>query len=179
MSAGAGAYDLISTARQFMREETLRNPPFTCFLFVSYNETYGWGRDLSEFFNSPYSQRIGNGMFAGDRSYNQINSQLTSDIDQLFTPGFLNAFRGDGEINLKNALDTNNLYKGWIPQVPTRLYHGFEDKTVPPSNSETAENAFIIGGAPYVYLYLLKGRTHSTGTFPWAKGTMHPQHHLL
>ena len=172
VSAGAGAYDLLSTAREFLNKPTLRNPPFTCFLFVAYNEVYDWGRGMEEIFQSPYWQRIENGIFNGYHTYNQINSKLTSNVNQLFTPSFLSAFRGSGEQQLKSTLDQNNLYKGWTPQAPTRLYHGSADQTVPPSNSITAENRFIQNGAQNVSYIPMGGKNHTTGTFSLAKNTI-------
>ncbi len=171
-SAGAGAYDLAGTARAFMETEVMTNPSYICYVFLAYNEVYGWQRDLGEIFQSPYKERIEQGLLSGNLSKDEIEAQLTAQTAELFTPEFLAAYRGDGETQLKNALKENNLTNGWYPEAPTRLYHGTADDTVPPFNSVQAENSFVTQGAANVAYFQMPGKTHVTGIIPWIKGSV-------
>lgn len=171
-AAGAGAYNLLGTAQAFMAQDVMTNPSYICYVFLAYDEVYGWQRDMGEIFQSPYKERIEQGLFSGNLTKEEIDAQLTPQTAELFTPTFLAAFRGDGETQLKNALQENNLTSGWYPEAPTRLYHGTSDNTVPPFNSEQAENSFVNQGATGVEYIQLPGMTHLTGIIPWIKGSV-------
>lgn len=172
VSAGAGAYDLSGTAREFLFSDVLQDPAYICYLLVAYDSVYGWNRDLAEIFRSPYRERIQEGLLGGNFSKIQIDTRLTQETSGLFTIAFLGDFRGDGEQVLKNALFDNNLYAGWRPSAPTRLYHGTADRTVPARNSEKAENEFRLNGATQVEYIALDGRDHLSGILPWIVGTL-------
>jgi len=167
--AGAGAYDLPGTANHYLNRAVLPSPAFAVFLFIAYNDVYGWNRPLGELFQSPYSDRIAGGLYNGSQTGSQINAQLTDQTAALFQPAFLSAFRGNGEQTAKNALLENSLYAGWIPQAPTRLYHGTDDDIVPTFNSVNASQAFHNSGATSVEYFPLTGMNHSTAIVPWVK----------
>ena len=171
-AAGAGAYNLLATAQAFMEQDVMTNPSYICYVFLAYNDVYGWQRDMGEIFRSPYKERIEQGLLSGNLTKGEIESQLTDQTAELFTAEFVAAFRGDGETQLKNALQDNNLINGWYPEAPTRLYHGTADTTVPPFNSVQAENSFVSQGAASVAYFQLPGMTHITGIIPWIKGAV-------
>lgn len=172
VSAGAGAYDLLGTSRGFAQGAALKNPAYICFILVAYNEVYGWERDLSEIFQAPYSDRLKENILNGDYTTAQVNDRLTNVTADLFTAKFLADFLGSGETTLKNALQENNLYSGWVPAAPLRLFHGTADKTVPPVNSETAEDSFLNNGAADVEYISFPGLDHTLGILPWVKNTL-------
>ncbi|MCK4761612.1 MAG: hypothetical protein KAW12_05380 [Candidatus Aminicenantes bacterium] len=172
VSAGAGAYDLLTSSSGFVEYAALGNPAYVCFIFVAYNDIYGLGRDLNEIFQAPYSDRLRDGLLNGDYTTNQANSNLTGVTADLFTAKFLADFLGSGETTLKDALRDNNLYQGWIPAAPLRLFHGTADLTVSPANSETAENAFLNNGAADVEYISFPGLNHAGSVLPWVKNTI-------
>ncbi len=172
VSAGAGAYDLRGTLDIFLSQPVLQHPPYVCFLLTAYNHVYDWARDLDEMFQSPYSERLQNGLLEGDYSYSSINNQLTGVVADLFQPAFLAELVGDGELELKQALQDNSLHQGWVPKAPLRLYHGTADTTVPPHNSEIAANNFIIAGATDIEYISFPYFSHDTAILPWIKQTV-------
>ncbi|MCP4153737.1 MAG: hypothetical protein GY757_38785 [bacterium] len=171
-SAGAGAYDLHNTVLALMDRETLRIPAYPCFLLTAYIDVYGWERDLREIFREPYRELIENGLLKGDYTFTEIDGQLTHNTAELLTASLIEEYKGGGEQQFKNAFIENSLFEGWTPSIPTRLYHGTADETVPAVNSVTAEHAFIINGAANVKYYPLEGSNHDTGIFPWVKETI-------
>jgi hypothetical protein len=172
VSAGAGAYNLLATIGDFLSRPTLNDPAYVCFLYSAYRSFYGWDRAYSSVFREPYAGRMQDGLFNGDYTHSQINGQLTHIVADLFKAAFISDFNGSGEQTIKNALRENKLFKGWTPSTPLRLYHGAADKTVPPFNSEHAENAFISGGATDVDYISYPGLNHSSCIIPWAIGTV-------
>lgn len=172
VSAGAGAYNLLGTIREFMSHPTLNHPEYICFIFAAYRSFYGWDRAYSSVFREPYATRMQDGLFNGDYTQSQISNQLTHTTAGLFKAAFLSGFRGSGEQTFKDALRENKLFKGWTPKAPLRLYHGTADDTVPSFNSGHAENAFINSGAKDVEYISFAGLNHSTCIIPWAMGTV-------
>ncbi len=171
-SLGAGAYHLSETVKRMLDGKNLVSPAYIAFLISSYNEYYGWGRDLSEIFRSPYSTRIKDGLLWGDLTQSEINNQLTFKTTSLFTSPFLSDFRGSGEEQLKDAFVENDLYGDWKPEVSTRLYHGTLDNVVPVFNSETAYNSFIQKGGDSIDYIPLYKKDHETAIIPWIKATI-------
>jgi len=171
-SLGAGAYHLSETVRQMAGQARLISPAYIAFLITSYNDYYGWGRDLSAIFNDPYHSHIAGGVLNGDFTQGQVNDHLTYRTAQLFTGQFLADFRGSGEEQLKAAFVENDLYNNWTPAVPTRLYHGNRDETVPPFNSLKAYNSFVQSGAGNVDYMVLRKMDHETAIVPFVKATI-------
>ncbi|MEN8223116.1 MAG: lipase family protein [Acidobacteriota bacterium] len=171
-SLGAGAYHLSETVKRMSAGNTLISPAYIVFLITAYNDYYGWGRDLSAIFQEPYNGHISGGILNGDLTQSQINNMLTTSTTKLFTGQFLNDFRGGGEEQLKAAFSENDLYNNWAPKVPTRLYHGSWDKTVPPFNSETAYSSFVQSGSGSVEYISLKRKDHETAIVPFIKATI-------
>ncbi|MCK5056096.1 MAG: hypothetical protein KAT34_05535 [Candidatus Aminicenantes bacterium] len=172
VSAGAGAYNLLDTARDFLSRPIIDAPVFACFLFVAYRGHYGWDRAYSSVFREPYSSRMKSGLFSGSYTLSYVEGQLTNSTDDLFKADFLSDFNGSGEQTLKDALRENKLHKGWTPSAPLRLYHGTADRTVPAFNSEDAENAFISSGAADVRYFSFPGLGHGASIIPWVIATM-------
>ncbi len=171
-SLGAGAYHISETVKRMAGENTLISPGYIAFLIAAYNEYYGWGRDLSEIFQEPYYGQIASGILNGDLTQGEINNRLTTKTIKLFTNQFLSNFRGSGEEQLKAAFIENDLYNNWAPAVPTRLYHGSWDETVPPFNSEAAYSAFIQAGSGSTEYISLKKKDHETAIIPFIKATI-------
>jgi len=171
-SLGAGAYHLSETIKQMVNNNTLISPAYIAFLITSYNEYYGWGRDLSAIFREPYNGHISGGILNGDLTQDQINNMLTTQISSLFTGQFLTDFRGAGEEQLKDAFAENNLYNDWAPQIPTRLYHGTWDEVVLRFNSETAFSTFQQAGSGSVEYYPLNRKDHESAIVPFIKATL-------
>ena len=158
----AGAYDLNLTAKTLLQKQTYNQPAYLSFFIVAYNEIYEWNK-LSEVFNSPYAEKVLS-LFDGTKSTSEINTQLTTNISQLFKQNFLNSYLNGSEVDLTAAFTTNSLLN-WIPAAPLRFYHGSADEYVPFENSTNARDYFKSVGAA-VELITIPGGTHISAALP-------------
>ncbi len=158
----AGAYDLNLTAKTILQKSTYGQPAYLSFFVVAYNEIYGWNK-LSEAFNSPYAEKVRE-LFDGSKTASEINSQLTTNISQLFNQNFLQSYLGGTETQLTAAF-TNNSLLNWTPSAPIRFYHGNADEYVPYENSVKARDYFKSVGAT-VELITIDGGMHVSAALP-------------
>ncbi|MFQ6612410.1 MAG: alpha/beta hydrolase family protein [Fidelibacterota bacterium] len=158
----AGPYDVLGTAIEHLNKTTYLYPSYFGYVSMAYSAIYGWDR-LDEIFQSPYAEIMPD-LFDGSHSGSQINSALTTEIDSLFQPQFLTAFKGSGETEIKSAFQENNLLS-WNPKAPIRLYHGDADEAVPYSNSVEAEKELKARGAD-IELITIPGASHGGGVLP-------------
>jgi pimeloyl-ACP methyl ester carboxylesterase len=162
--AGAGGYDLTEMLADVIAGKPYSYPAYLAYVLMSYNSAYAWNRPLTDFYREPYATRL-KGLFNGQHSGGAINQQLTTNTQQLFSEQFLAALRGDGEQALKQAL-ADNSFNSWVPQSPTRLYHGTADVIVPFANSEHTFSRMKAAGAPNLTLVPIKGGTHGSSFIP-------------
>ena len=158
----AGAYDINLTAKKIIQNKIYNQPSYLAFFFAAYNYYYGWNK-LSDYFNSPYADRIPT-LFDGTKSTDEINFQLTNDINLLFKSNFVNSYLNGSEITVTSAFDNNSLLN-WTPAVPIKFYHGSADEYVPYENSVKARDTFLSRGAN-VELITIQGGTHLTAALP-------------
>ncbi|MBX0333339.1 lipase family protein [Pontibacter sp. HSC-14F20] len=164
VGAGAGGYDLTKMLADVVAERPYTYPAYLAYVLMSYNKTYEWNRPLTDFFQEPYATRLAT-LFNGQHNGSAINQQLTTQPKQLFSPAFLEGLRGNGEQALKKALQDNS-FNNWVPQSPTRLYHGTADVIVPYANSEQTYERMKAAGAPNLELIPVKNGHHGSSLIP-------------
>lgn len=166
--AGAGGYDLEGMMALIVSGQAYEHPANLAFILQAYNQTYGWNRPLTDFFQEPYATRIQE-LIDGTRTSSSINSALATDPAKLFNPTFLANLRGGGEQALKQALKKNSL-KNFVPQSFTRLYHGTADTMVPFENSQATYQAMAAADAETKVTFVpIQGGTHFTSLEPMIK----------
>lgn len=164
-AAGAGGYDLTGMLAGIAATSTYPNPSFLAFIVQAYNTTYDWKRPLTDFFQEPYATNIPP-LFNGSTDIDAINLGLTDSPAALFNPTFYaNLTNPAGETTLKKAL-TDNSFLDWVPQSPTRLYHGTADESVFYQTSESTYNRFKAAGATNVEFISIPGGMHRTSIEP-------------
>lgn len=164
----AGAYDLNLTAKTIIQSGTYNQPSYLAYFLVAYNEIYGWNR-LSDFFNSPYAENLPS-LFDGTKTTDQINSQLTTVLSQLFKQNFISAYLNGTETTVTESFRENSLLN-WVPSTPIRFYHGDADEYVPYENSVVAKNYFLSHGGN-VDLVTIPGGTHGSSVLPSILGAI-------
>jgi len=165
VAAGAGAYDLSLMLELIAEAKTYSNPALLAFIVQAYNTTYNWHRPLTDFFQEPYAAKIP-GLLDGSKSVDAINSELPDSTAKLFNTNFFASLQDPGkETDLRQALE-NNSFLNWVPESPTRLYHGTADETISYQISEATYNRFKAAGATNVTLLPIPGGTHQTSIEP-------------
>ncbi len=164
IAAGAGGYDLVHMLEGVKTNSFYSYPAYFAFLLNGYRVTYDWDKPLSYFFQEPYASQIPT-LLDGTQGGSYINSNLTTDLNALFDPGFYNRLKSNEEAQLQQALMSNS-FRDYSPQVPTRLYHGTADTTVPLENSQNTFDRFIENGSESVELIVIPNGTHSSSLLP-------------
>lgn len=164
-AAGAGGYDLTAMLAGVASGQAYTYPAYLAYVLQSYIYTNNWNRPLKEFFREPYASRLPS-LFNGRNSGGTINRSLTTDPKKLFAPAFFAGLQeANKETALKQALRENS-FLDWVPQSPTRLYHGTADNIVPFENSKKTYNRFVSGGASQIEFVPIKGGTHGSSFVP-------------
>lgn len=164
-AAGAGGYDLTAMLADVASGKSYPYPSYLAYVLQSYLYTNNWNRPLSEFFQEPYASKLPS-LFNGQNSGGSINRSLASDPKKLFAPNFFEGLKkADKETALKQALQANS-FLDWVPQSPTRLYHGTDDTIVPFENSKATYERFKAGGARQVEFIPIEGGTHGSSFVP-------------
>jgi pimeloyl-ACP methyl ester carboxylesterase len=165
VAAGAGGYDLNEMLKVVTTETYYDYPAYLAFVIMSYNNTYGWNKPLSYFFQEPYAKALETYM-TGLHDGGQINSKLTTDVEALLNPDFYQGLKAsDGELEFKQAVKENSI-DGWKTSFPVQLYHGTKDEIIPYKNSEITLENFKRSGSEEVSLTLFEGATHTNAYIP-------------
>lgn len=146
-SAGAGPYDIVTTAKIVANKNPNEKPAFMSYVLKSYDDLYQLN-DIENMYQSDYVNAV-NTVFDGQHGGLTIAKNLTTDTSALFTPGFLSALKGEdgaGNFAIMDKLAENAIYD-WAPTVPTMLFHGKNDETVPYENTQIAYSAMLSKGA--------------------------------
>ncbi|WP_161889470.1 alpha/beta hydrolase family protein [Pontibacter russatus] len=164
-AAGAGGYDLTAMLAGVASGQEYSYPSYLAYVLQSYIHTNNWNRPLSAFFQEPYASKLPL-LFNGENGGSAINRSLTTKPEKLFAPAFFHGLRDAGkETTLKQALQANS-FLDWVPQSPTRLYHGTADDIVPFENSRITYDRFIAQGAEQTELIPIEGGTHGSSFVP-------------
>lgn len=140
----AGPYDVELIGKLIFQNNSYPSPAYLIFILSAYSNYY-WQRPITDFFQQPYAANIMN-LLNGIYNENEINQRLTTNLNLLVNPTFLNNYRSDGENELKNMFELNSVYN-WAPKTPTRIYHGTADNIVPFEISQKAYDSFILNGS--------------------------------
>jgi pimeloyl-ACP methyl ester carboxylesterase len=95
----AGPYDVELIGNLILHNDTYPSPAYLLLILTAYNDFY-WQRPMTDFFQYPYSAS-GRDLLSGIYNEDEINQRLSSNLNTLLNPIFLNNFRDDGEKELK------------------------------------------------------------------------------
>ncbi|SEN14656.1 Pimeloyl-ACP methyl ester carboxylesterase [bacterium A37T11] len=154
---GAGAYDMESTAKWVVSQNSNMAQPATTFYMwtlLVYNQYYNIGLPLTDVLQPDYAAKVATATANG----NPLTAQLSDNPAELFTPGFIAAIKNGTNTAFTTALQANNVYD-WKPNAPVLLLHADGDDIVPVLNAHKAEAAMKANGANVSFMSLGSG-TH-------------------
>ena len=158
----AGPYDMRYVPTRVLNLEDYPQPGYLAFTYMAYNVIEELNRPASDFFQSPYAEKIPD-LMDGSKTIGEANKELTTTIKKLFTAKFLSDYLGDGEQKLKSSFAQNSLV-GWSPKAPIKLFHGNSDTYVGYQNSVIALDSLKTNGAD-IELITIPNGTHESSVF--------------
>ncbi len=172
-AAGAGGYNIRQSMEMVLQQATYPAPVNLAFLVYAYQQTNGWTRPLTDFFQEPFASQIPS-LFDGSNSTGFINSQLPTVLNDLFQPDFIANILSNSDSEFLTALEENSVHN-WAPQTPLRLFHDIKDDIV---SAEVSESTFEVmqqnGAAEVLYFPYDLAPTHQEAaqpmylqTIPW------------
>jgi pimeloyl-ACP methyl ester carboxylesterase len=142
---GAGPYNLNLIFERISVNDTYPMPVYPGYIINAFSVYDQFTNPVSDILNEPYATRLPD-LYNGTLSFDQINSQLTTSIPDLFTSGFLSGFTTDEKYATVRSSLTNNSITAWNTTIPLFLIHGGGDTTVDPLSTENIYNAMIQSG---------------------------------
>ena len=142
--AGAGSYDLPETYRQFIKSGSTAMPSTVISVMLAYNEFFQLGIPRTDLFVQPTLGHIDDWILSKRYTREEIDSKIgTQEIAGFVTPAMLD-LNSDISRKMLEALDKDNLCKGWTPRKDERIYlfHNTLDRTVPVANTENLSAFF-------------------------------------
>jgi len=155
---GAGGDELVGLMRYALDRNTYPSPAHLAMLFTSYNEIYGWNRELTDFFKEPYAGRIPQ-LLNGSYDRQEADDELTTDFDNLFNAEFLEGLRDSTDTEVYSALVENSVYD-WAPVVPLSIIHSVNDEKIPFADSQKAYDIMVENGSNSVTLVATETEGH-------------------
>ena len=165
-SCGAGPYSIEFLNNSIISQPEYPYPYFLAYVLNAYHSIGLISNPLSDFFNEPYASLIP-GLFDGMHSGGSINSELTTNLSDLFTTEYRTEFATNSKFaQLRSAFIANSI-TAWNITTPTKLYHGTSDEVIPFSMSEKMLADFQTAGVTdKIQLIPLPGEDHTSGVYP-------------
>lgn len=128
-ACGAGPYNLNYINEYVTGRQTYPMPYFLGYMFNSYINL-GLSTPIDDVFQEPYASKILT-LFDGTKSGEDINTELTTSIPDLFTADYIANYGPDGAYASVDSMLQANSISAWPTEIPTLIIHGMEDTFVP------------------------------------------------
>ena len=142
-------------------------PYFIGYMLHSYINLGDITNEYSEIIKEPYASRIPD-LYDGEHGGEQINGQLTTSVEELFTNAYRNGYASYEEFFSVRQTLLNNSIEAWGITTPLALIHGEADDFIPPEVSGNIYNDFLTLGvdANLIQFVLFPGIGHQDGIIP-------------
>lgn len=164
---GAGPYNLNLIFERMAGIDTYPMPVYPGYIINAFSVYDQFTNPVSDILKEPYATRLPD-LYKGTLSSDQINSQLTTSVPDLFTSGFLSGFSTDEKYATVRSSLTGNSIAAWNTAIPLFLIHGGGDTTVDPISTENIYNDMIQSGTPaqIIKKEILPGLDHGDAVVP-------------
>ncbi|MEK6481556.1 alpha/beta hydrolase [Catalinimonas sp. 4WD22] len=164
-AAGGATFDLQAMREQIFQQQLYDAPQNIAFLVYSYHKYYDFEGGFDQYFQEEYAEFISTA-FDGNLTLGQIKGRLSSNLEQLFQPDFLEELRTSSNGNFNEALNENSIIP-WEVQSPLHIYHATRDSVISIENSrsffETIEG---MGSQQPEFTELTEPETHTSAGAP-------------
>jgi len=171
---GAGPYNLTLLLNSMADVPTYHMPVYIGYIVNAYSLYHQFTNPVADILKEPFASKLSS-LYNGLLSSDEINSQLTTTVADLFTPEFLTGFQTGAQYSsVRDALESNSV-TAWDTEVPLYLLHGGADKDVDPVTTENIYDAMISAGTSEQVCIkeILPGLDHGAGVVPcMVKGLM-------
>jgi len=171
-ACNAGPHYLIGFTDWLLAETSYPMPYFLAYLYNSYLNL-GMTTPIDSIFQEPYADKVPS-LFDGSKTGQEINNELTTNIADLFTPGFIENWNKGGVYKSLYAMLEENSNSGYNTSTPMLFLHGDADTYVPSSMSESLYTDFITNGVSQdkLNILLLRGQDHTDAIIPAGLASM-------
>lgn len=136
--AGGGPYDMVATYQNFVSTRQDDMPSTIIGVLLAFNEFYKLDNPWSSMFVEPTLSHIDEWVLSKQYGSLEIDALVdTTDLNAIITPPLFD-LNSDISRGLTEALDKENLCKGWTPRKDENilLIHHLKDGIVPVVNAE-------------------------------------------
>ncbi|MCR4602728.1 MAG: hypothetical protein K5683_04255 [Prevotella sp.] len=164
--AGGGSYDIPATYTSFISSGISGMPSTVISVLLAYNHFYNLNIPRSELFIDPVLSNIDEWVLSKKYTREEIDQKIGSlSIEQFAAPDMLD-FNSPTSQKMMQALDDDNLCKGWTPRKDEHitLVHHLKDTTVPAVN--TVNMAKFLQEQGVEDLKVMVGDFGTLGTYP-------------
>lgn len=144
--AGAGVYDLPETYRQFISATIAGAPSTVVSVMLAYNQYKNLGIAREDMITEPVLSHIDDWILSKQYTLEEIDNMIGPLTVEQYTTEAMQDSTSSLSHSMMNALDLDNLCKGWTPRGDEKilLFHSSKDNTVPVVNTENMYS-FLIG----------------------------------
>lgn len=166
VGGGAGPYNLTFITQLAVNATTYLQPYYIAYIMKGSKSVGSIPNPYTDIFNEPYASRI-DGLFNGINSGSYINSQLSTDMSQLFTSEFRTSMNTNAKFQaVRDALISNSV-TAWKIKAPLILTHGQADTDVSPEMTRQLYDDLIKLDATLPVTYIpMAGMNHGTASAP-------------
>jgi len=166
VGCGAGPYNLSLITEMIGTATTYSQPYYIAYIVKGFESAGAFSNPYSDIFNEPYASRI-DGLFNGTNSGTVINSQLSTNMSQLFTNDFRTTMNTGSKFKaMKDALAASSV-SAWKIKTPLILAHGQADTDVAPVVSKQLYDDLMTLDPTLPVTYLpMAGMDHGTASAP-------------
>lgn len=164
---GAGPYNLTLLFNTMIHVASYPMPVYIGYIVNAYSAYHQFTNPVTDILKEPFASKLG-GLYNGLLTSDEINSQLTYSITDLFMPEFLSGFETENRYSsVRNALVSNSI-SAWATEVPLFFVHGGNDTSVNPVTTENIYDAMISAGtsAQICKKEIIPGVDHGEGIVP-------------
>lgn len=148
-ACGAGPYNMYNLFLGMVNATTYPMPSYLGYIINAYSSYHQFTNPVSDLLNEPYAALLST-LYSGTLSLDQINDQLTTNIQELLKADFISGFASSQSFSSVRDALINNSVAAWNTSKPLLLIHGQGDTHVSVNATESMYEDMINAGTSAV-----------------------------